>query len=544
MSPQEKTIEVRLPAQWATAGATRARGHAFLDGRWYAAPALARLLDEAGDAEGWLATVRRLNGSFALVTQHGERVLAAVDRLRSIPLFHVLAGGRLYLGDDAYALRESAGVDELAAIEFRLTGYVTGADTLCPPVKQLRAGEWLRFDSAAGGAPECRLYYEYRHGNFLEGGPDELIPALEEVHHRVFERLIRSTEGRTLVVPLSGGYDSRLIGVSLRDAGARDVICYSYGVPGNWESRISRELARHLGYRWLFTPYSAERWRAWADTEAFRDYFRAAGNLSSVPHVQDWPAVHEMKAAGEIPPDAVFVPGHSGDFLAGSHIPKWFVHRDTISRRELLNAIQHAHYSLWDWPGDAKRLRGQLDRRVETITGPIPDCTPEQAADFYELWDLEERQAKFICNSLRVYESFGHEWRLPLFDHELMDFWARIPVHFRHKRSLYFEFVRRRQQLPITEPNSDRHPAIDAALNLVEKAGLWALAKKGQRLTRRVRWRREYDQCPYPPFAWYAIVPREHFRKTYTGKELFHSYFAERYLESARAGAGGNGSRS
>lgn len=538
--PQPTSTEIRLSEQWSTVGATRARGHAFLDGRWYPAPELARLLNEAGDAEGWLEGVRRLNGSFALVMQSKERVLAAVDRLRSIPLFYVLIGGRLHVSDDAVVLSQAAGetaIDQLAAIEFRLTGYVTGTDTLCPAVKQLRAGEWLRFDAAAGSPPECRPYYQYRHKNFFEGGPDELISALEEVHHHVFDRLIRGAEGRTLVVPMSGGYDSRLIGVSLRDAGVRDVICYSYGVPGNWESRISQELARYLGYRWLFTPYSAERWRAWAATDEFHEYCRAAGNLTSVPHVQDWPAVREMKARGEIPPDGVFVPGHSGDFLAGSHIPKWFIARGAISRRELLDAIEGSHYSLWDWPKDVPTLRGQIDRRIESVTGPIPNCNPEQAADLYEIWDLEERQAKFICNSLRVYEFFDHEWRLPLFDHELMDFWARAPLRLRHRRTLYFEFVRRRQQLPISQPNSDRHPAVDALLRSVENTRLWPLAKRGQRLMKRIRWRREYEHCPYPPFAWYAVIPRKHFRATYTGKELFHSYLAERYLNGIRTGS-------
>lgn len=537
MIPSPRAASAPPPAGWAAAGSTRARGHAFLDGRWYPAPALAGLLDGAGDADRWADLIRRLNGSFAAITTRGREVLAAVDRLRSIPLFYVSTDEALEVGDDAYVLRDAAGaasVDPLAAAEFRLTGYVTGSETLCPPVRQLRAGEWLRFDPGNGTGPECRLYYEYRHGHFLEGASEALIPALEDVHHAVFERLIRGTEGRTLVIPMSGGYDSRLIGVSLRDAGVRDVICYSYGVPGNWESRISRELAQYLGYRWLFTPYSAERWRAWADTDEFLAYCHAAGNLASVPHVQDWPAVREMKAAGDIPPEAVFVPGHSGDFLAGSHIPKWFTGRETISRRELLDAIEGAHYSLWDWPPEPAGLRDRIDRRIEAITGPIPDCSPEQAADLYELWDLQERQAKFICNALRVYEFFGHEWRLPLFDHELMDFWARIPVRLRHKRSLYFEFVRRRQQLPITEPNSDRHPALDAALGLVEKAGLWTVAKRGQRLAKRIRWRREYERSPYPPFAWLALVPREHFRATYTGRELFHSYFAERYLEDVR----------
>ena len=54
--------------------------------------------------------------------------------------------------------------------------------------------------------------------------------------------------------------------------------------------------------------------------------------------------------------------------------------------------------------------------------------TAEQAADTFECWDCQERQAKFIVNSVRAYEFFGFEWRLPLFDAELMDFWSRIAV--------------------------------------------------------------------------------------------------------------------
>jgi hypothetical protein len=237
----------------------------------------------------------------------------------------------------------------------------------------------------------------------------------------------------------------------------------------------------------------------------------------------------------------VFVPGHSGDFLAGSHIPKWFVETNEISRERLLDTIYRAHYSLWDWPpAERERLREAFARRIEEIVGPIPSSTPEAAADLYEWWDLEERQAKFICNSVRVYESFGYDWRLPLFDAELMDFWARIPIELRTARALYFEFVKARQTLPITPANQDWGAVGTALVKGLDALGLLALGKRVRRSLRRLAWRREYERAHW---AGFALVDPATFRRTYTGQEIFHSYIALKYRDRVVAELpGGSGS--
>jgi asparagine synthase (glutamine-hydrolysing) len=472
--------------------------------------------------------VARLNGCFAAVTERGGYALGAVDRVRTIPLFYAAHGGEGWLSDDAYWVLDRCGARELNEIggeEFRLTGYVTGAETLYSAVRQVQAGRVLRL------GPEAvqQRYYEFRHRDFLAPEVDRLIPQLESVHEGVFRRLLASVEGRQIVVPLSGGYDSRLIGVSLRDLGAKDVVCYSYGVPGNWESRISKELAEYLGFRWEFVEYSGERWRAWGATDEFQEYFRWAGNLASVPHVQDWPAVRELKREGRIASDGVFVPGHTGDFITGGHVPKWYVRRRRVSRREVLDSVEAVHYSLWDWR-EARRgeLRETFDRRVEAIVGAVSECSPEQAADVYERWELQERQAKFICNAVRVYDWFGYEWRLPLYDHALMDFWSRVPVDLRTARRLYREFVSRRHILPVADANRDRGTIARTAIGAIESTGLRPAAKRMQQLARRLQWAREYEDSP---LAWFALVDRALFGRTYSGKELLHSYMAARYRD-------------
>lgn len=527
-------IELKA-GDWVRSGGSWARGHAHVGDRFLPASDLAATLDACTTDELWLDAVGSLNGCFAAATERGQRVLAAVDRVRTIPLFYAMAGSDVFLSDSAYAVMQAAGareMDSLAETEFCLTGYVTGSETMVRGVLQIEAGEAFCFDAARSAAPEKRRYYAFRHSNPFASSTDDLIDKLDGVHSAVFSRLLQGSAGRTIVVPLSGGYDSRLIGVSLRDCGVRDVVCYSYGVPGNWESRISSELAKYLGFRWEFVPYSPERWRAWTATDRFREYFHAAGNLTSVPHIQDWPAVFELQREARIPPDSIFVPGHSGDFLAGSHIPKAYGERSKVTRRELLDSLETAHYSLWDWPPGRRDLKGQFDRRIESVVGNLADGSSDEAADAFERWDLQERQAKFICNSMRVYEHFGFDWRLPLFDSELMDFWARVPLDLRIGRKLYLEFARQRQALPVTAANADHGNLVRMLVRAVDGAGLRPLAKRAQRAVRRMRWRNSYADAP---LAWPGLIDRDEFRRSFTGKELLHSYMALKYRDHAAA---------
>ena len=516
---------------WVQQGSTFTRGQAWdADGALLRATALAERFEALPDAHAWAAFATRLNGMFAVVRTNGASALALVDRLRSIPLFILRAPDGCTVADAVGPLierTERRSIDHTSAAEFRLAGYTTGEHTLYEQIQQVPPGHVL---SATGNAIQLLRYYAYRHYDPIALPRDQLVDRLASLHERVFRRLLDDVNGRPLALPLSGGHDSRLIAVMLRDLGFRDVLCYTYGVEGNWETRISQELARYLGFRWSMVPYSASAWRRWRELPAFQRYFREAGNACASPHFQDWPAVHELHAKGEIEPESIFVPGHSGDFLAGSHIPASFAASGPIARETVLAALFESHFTLWDWPSDKEgTLRAALSERIEAVTGPIVEGSAEAAADVFEAWDCAERQAKFIVNSVRVYEAFGYEWRLPLFDAELMDFWSRVPIRDRVGRALYFAYEQQHQVLPVTAANTDRAAPLAAATRLVELAGLKPLARRGRRLLRRSRWRREYEGGA---MGWFALVDIEEFRRRYTGREIGHSFFAAQYLDS------------
>ena len=534
MNHSEK-IKISVSSLWCKSDNTLSRGSAFYQGRCYSGIELASFLSQCKSIDHWKTTVSALNGSFAAITTNNKCMLAVVDHVRSIPIFYALNGPMLCISDNAYWVRDQLGKcehNQITADEFLLTGYVTGSNTLCEGVKQLQVAEYLHYDFYTNSSISTERYYVFHHEKFLKYSSNRLIDELENVHQKVFERLIMSIGERQVVIPLSAGYDSRLLGVSLKEVGIRNVICYNYGVEGSWESRISRELADYLGFRWIHIPYSADLWKQWSQTVEFRNYFQYAGNLCSVPHVQDWPAVFELKKRGAIDSNGVIVPGHSGDFLAGSHIPKQFTKKTTITRRDLIDSLYRAHYTLWDWPKRKIELKNLFDRRIEAVIGEISDCSPEEAADLFEWWDLQERQAKFICNSLRVYDFFGYEWRLPLFDRELMDYWSMIPIQWRYQRRLYLDFAKERQVLPITKPNTDRSIIIMEILALLEKIGLKPFAKLIQLQLKKINWEKEYENCSYPPLAWYGMLDKQLFYELYSGKETLHSFVAKLYLDS------------
>jgi asparagine synthetase B (glutamine-hydrolysing) len=163
-----------------------------------------------------------------------------------------------------------------------------------------------------------------------------------------------------------------------------------------------------------------------------------ACNAVSSAHIQDWLSVKIMKERRMIPADSVIIPGHSADFLEGSHLPESFFNSPEISKAQLYKEIFKRHYSLWK----TKDLESQavFGKRIDAVLAAPEMLSNTEAASLFDNWDYQERQAKFIVNSVRAYEFWGYDWRLPLWDHELMDFWAEVPLPYKHQRNLWHSY--------------------------------------------------------------------------------------------------------
>jgi asparagine synthase (glutamine-hydrolysing) len=388
----------------------------------------------------------RLNGFYAIVCVVESRLLALVDHVRSQPLFYAQCAGRLCLSDDADWVRQQVGesvIDADSRAEFLLTGYVTGADTLFGQVKQIQAGEYLEgVLGDAGWRLSAKRHFEFRHVE--PDMPDQvaLAEGLDRVAVAAVQRMIDVAEGRQIVVPLSGGYDSRLIVTLLRRLEYPNLFAFTYGARGNREVAYSKRVATALGVPWTCIEQSGDVWRSAWQTAERRSYQRWASGWNSLPHVQDWLAMRVLKQQRKIAADVLLAPGHTGDFISGGHIPDVCFDQVQFDVSTAKRAIFNKHYSLVKMDPDGHDAHRYLARLCPNQLHAEP-MRAWQCADVCERWEWQERQAKFICNSVRTYEFFGFDWWLPLWDVEFVRFWQTVPLDLRRKRLWYIDYVSR-----------------------------------------------------------------------------------------------------
>lgn len=366
------------------------------------------------------------HGEFAVIYQTSAFTFAAVDRKRSIPLFYQKEGNSLTITDHLSPGKE---LHPTSVAEFIMTGYVANERTLYKENYQIEAGQYLYIDSS--GLKKERYYRYYHHPE--EKDLDVLASELQETIHQTFKNLVERIKEKHVMLPLSGGYDSRIIALLLKEYGVENISSFTYGRPENPEAKKSKEIADRLGIPWSFFKYSRDDWKKWYHSQEWRDYLQFAVSTASMAHLQDWPAVTEIIRQQD--DDYVFIPGHSGDFIAGSHLTYELTLPKRYTVDEVISQIMKKHHRLWETKNSS--AASQVISEIKASLDGLDYESREQAGALFEYWDWKERQAKFIINSLRVYEYYGKSWAIPLWDDALMDFFLKVPIEYRFKKFLY-----------------------------------------------------------------------------------------------------------
>lgn len=429
---------------WHHRGAAHAKGYLFDGSDVLCRGAATADYFAVNDADAFRRALIGANGSFAVILETASQVLAAVDRVRSIPLFYAMSGGCLLLGDDVLAIQDALGgteVDPIAREAFLRIAYTVGPTTLDPRVRQIEAGEFFVYDKI-GKQSRTECYFRHSHGAFTVENDEPLLDELDAITSRWARRLIASVRGRMIVIPLSGGYDSRYIACALKREGYPHVACYSYGVPASFEHRIAAQVATQLGYPIHVVEYGRDRWQAIIDAPDFPRFCQFASQRCSVAHLQDLPALDALQGSGVFQSDAVIVPGFCGDLQGGSRIPEGIL----AGRAKALLAggidahILHTCSRPRTAPIDPNLERALLEQ-IHAYTRQFMSDDLERFCSVNEDWFTRHKVAKFVVNSLRTYEWFGYEWRLPLWDNELIEWWYRIPLRLRIRSTFYHRFL-------------------------------------------------------------------------------------------------------
>ncbi len=384
-------------------------------------------------------------GQFGLIVTRVDFIFAAVDRIRSFPIFYASTPKTYMVTNNARQARDKIGLkteNKLSILEIAMAGYVTGANTIYNGLGQLQPGEFL-FWSLNNSIAKFHRYYRYAPEPTVRGTQEEMVYKLGTIIDNAVGRAIEHANGAQIWVPLSGDLNSRLILSKLVELKYDDIKSFTFGSSGIWEAPVAEQVAKQLQVPWQFIPSNPKKARTLFQSRLRKRFWSFADNLCSVPHLREFEPLMVLKERKEIPHDAFIINGQSGDFITGGHIIKSLLPSVMLSENSLLNDIITKHYSLWSDLKTSENITA-IKQKIHVILTEL-NCSEKTAhlskASQYEYWEWQERQSKSVINDARIYDFFGYRWSLPLWDSELMDFFEKIPLWWKIDQRIYKNYL-------------------------------------------------------------------------------------------------------
>ncbi len=400
-------------------------------------------LQDIGHLKEWALA---LDGVFTIIYSDKAETIIITDKTNYFPVFYFFGNNNWLISDSWEHIvkqKKAFHPNTNAYPEFLSAGYVLNNETLDNKIVKTISGEILTL--SVKGEIKRTSYFEFTTRGFFKEPFSKQSLLLQNLFLETAQRMVSLLKGRTAVVPLSGGYDSRLIVCMLKHVGYINTICITYGKM-NPEAVISRRVAETLGFKWIFIDYEQFKYGDYLQSESFNSYTSMAGNGFSMPFLQEYFAVLELKEKKLIPDDAVFLPGHPGDFLAGSYIdnvtntPKKSTHVAPLISRKYFDFVSNSITS-------QKTIESRIIKYLINIS-PDDDPDPKYSTAI-EAWDIKEKRSKFILHSSTVFNWAGYKVAFPLWNNPIIDFFRNTPFEYRSQKRLYDHTLRKYFFIPM-----------------------------------------------------------------------------------------------
>jgi len=372
--------------------------------------------------------LQQANGLFAVVIQKSNTVWAAIDHGRMFPLFYYHQNGIFAITDNPKTLQDveiPLTLEENNATFLRYSGFVPGKKTLLKNIFQLRAGEMLCYENET---LKTAYHTAFLTDTFFTESRQELKEKLKTILEEAGQRLVKVLNGRPAVVPLSGGFDSRLLVWLLKKNNYPNVVCFTYGTKNTPERNNAQRTAENLGYEWHFVNYENYFNYSFRNDAVFNEYVHFAANYAHKFYTQEYFALNELLTLKKIPENAVFISGHSGA-IAGHLLTKSMMDSNF---QYVEQALEEVFSFVYPRKKELALIRKEIDF-LNNYDKKYPSYL------LYENWRFQETTTKVAISSSKLWELHGYEFLHPLWDKELYDFFLHVPLQHKYNKNLYME---------------------------------------------------------------------------------------------------------
>ena len=385
---------------------------------------------------------------FIIIDNSNNTVAFGVDHVRKKSLFYKLNQGSIFITDNI----SSKDIGNLETnpsciLEFKYSGYVTGERTLINNFYCVKPGEYIIW-----GNNNIRkiIFYNYYPTDINEEKDEGvLVETLDECLDQAIIDTLIIAKGKKILLPLSGGNDSRLLLAMLNRHKIENVVCFSYGKKNNTESLISKYYANKLGYEWIFIEYNNSKWYNLYHSKKYYEYSKFSSNYTAIPNLLEFLAVDELSNKFDLS-NHVFLPGHTGDFISGGHLEYIFRESDfgKINYDTFIARIIDKHFSL------VNDYKSNLELYEKIFYDPVLHKGKDNNValpQIYEHYEYLNRQSKYIINSSRLYEFYNSQSVFPLWRKSFVSFWRELSFYQKFNKRLYLLYLNK--SFPDSFPN-------------------------------------------------------------------------------------------
>ena len=356
------------------------------------------------------------------------------------------------ISDSSEEIRKRKGIDPedtdyLRTIELFKTNYIANGRTIYSGIRQLEMGHAAEF---LGGNVRTSAYFI--HANETQNiTREEALMQLSEKTDAMIRRMLKVIAERPIVLSLSGGYDSRYLACSLKDWGAENVMCYTYGGKGSYEIPDAKRVAEACGYIQHFVEYTDQK-QLELISEKMNAYNKYTLQHDYSSYLQNYTAMEELQKHGVFPENAVMITGLCNDMPTGYYLPSM----DTAENygftvdgaasyivdyrfKELSNFL---HVFMKKSPikeSERGKFFAEVKAQIMTLGLEVHDY--QSFIKAVDCVTTGYTHSSCYLHMNNIHEFFGYEWLLPCWNRELLKFWYSLPVEMRFCQSLYTEYV-------------------------------------------------------------------------------------------------------
>ncbi len=356
-----------------------------------------------------------------LYDKRADEAVFFADTFSCKKIFYRQRSGSIEFSTTVRNLVSQAGaeahIDLVTAATMLMYDYVPTGDTLVTDIKSVRS---FSVYSVKQGLIEERHVWPFQKAT----RSITLAEAARGTYERLENAFLSGTRGfDSLVIPLSGGRDSRLLlALALKHRPKREVCTFTFGQRGSLDYEIGTGLARELGlqhraYELGDDFYEAHVLPSTPFMNGLTNHFLAPSDLIS----------HTFDSS----PGQAVVSGYIGDLVIG-----WKNGRVPILRAEGVRYPAPKQLSLQTVTNLLPEVRDELLQRLAGLQADLDDCSEHESMLLND-WYYRVRVTAFTTVGLFSEQEEGLAFVTPFVDLSLLEWVFSLPSEVRADKGFY-----------------------------------------------------------------------------------------------------------